>query len=62
MLLQFCDLLAKSGLGDVQPVRRTGEVHFFRQNDYCREMTHFDIGEHNSNPPELRQVTLRGCD
>jgi hypothetical protein len=50
LLFEFGDLLAKRRLGDVQPVRRASEVHLFGQNDYCMEMTHFDIGEHNSNP------------
>jgi hypothetical protein len=54
LLFEFGDLLAKSWLGDVQPVRRTSEVHFFGQNNYCMEMTYFDFGEHNSNPLELR--------
>ena len=55
MFFQFCDLLAKSWLRDVQPVRRASEVHFFGQNDDCVEMTHFDIGEHSSNPLELQR-------
>jgi hypothetical protein len=59
LLFEFCDLLAKRRLGDVQPVGGTGEVHFLGQNDYCMEVTHFDIGEHNSNPLELqRRFTL----
>src|SRR5437868_14499539 len=55
LFFEFGDLLAKSRLGDVQPVRRTSEIHFFGQNYYCLEMTHFDIGEHGSNPLELQR-------
>ena len=55
LLFELCDLLTKRRLGDVQPVRRTSEVHFFGQNDYCMEMTHFDIGEHNLPPLELQR-------
>src|SRR5438270_6920833 len=45
LLFEFGDLLAKRRLGDVQPVGGTSEVHFFGQNDYCMEMTDFDIRE-----------------
>src|SRR5437870_629382 len=59
LLFKFGDLLAERRLGNVQSVCRTSEVHFLGQNDYCMEMTHFDIGEHNSNPLELqRRFTL----
>jgi hypothetical protein len=35
-------------------VSRTSEVHFLGQNDYRMEMTHFDTGEHSSNPLDLQ--------
>jgi hypothetical protein len=57
--LDLVDLESQRWLCDVQPVSRTREVHFFGQNDDCMEMTHFDTGEHNSNPLELqRRLTL----
>jgi hypothetical protein len=56
LLFEFSDLFAKSRLGDVQPVCRTSEIHLFGQNDYRMEMTHFDAGEHRSNPLELPRI------
>jgi hypothetical protein len=57
--LDLVDLESQCWLCDMQSVSRTREVHFFSQNDYCMEMTHFDVGEHNSNPLELqRRFTL----
>jgi hypothetical protein len=53
--LDLIDLESQCRLCDMQPMSRTSEAHLFGQNDNCMEMTHFDIGEHNSNPLELKR-------
>jgi hypothetical protein len=50
LFFEFGDLLAERRLSNVQPVRRPREVPLFGQDNHCVQVTHFEVGEHRSNP------------